>query len=342
MKFYLKSSMAVALLAIWVALGAVFAAPSSVSAAIVSRDINSYVLFALDELDFKGGNTAGTGFITGGNVGVNRADPNPGDSAANMNIGVNGRFVMSDGTHAVADTMRLGSDADVWDVFVNVEKGAFGGTIRNTKTSPIPDWNGGPLIPLNDILNLFPFDPARTTTDPGSAPDLSWSDTNNDWNLAPDVYGEINAQNGTTLNLSAGLYDMRFLNLGQNVTVNMTDQTILQVDDRVALNGATFGANTSGLAEIYIGAESGDNSQFGEGGDIWGQFFSLGNLRLGRANELYGRFWAGQIGSDFNDNVTYIAPDGGVIPEPASCVIWSMLGALAISVGWYRRRKPSR
>ena len=286
--------------------------PQQVSAGLLDlRDLNSYVLFALDEFDFKGGDGITTGIINGGNVGVNRADPNPGDSSANMSIGANASFVMSDGTHAVADTMRLGSDADVWDVFVNVEKGAFGGTIRNTKTTPIPSWNGGPLIALQDILNRFPFDPARTSTDPGNAPDLSWNDTNNDWNLAPGVYGEINPQNGTTLNLSAGVYDMRLLNLGANVTVNMTDQTILQIDDKVSLNGATFGANTNGLARIYIGAESGDNSQFGAGGDIWGQFFSLGNLRLGRGNELYGRFWAGQIGSDFNDNVTYIAPEPG-------------------------------
>ena len=43
------------------------------------RNLDSYVLFALDELDFKGGNTGdGTrGIIDGGNVGVNRADPTP-------------------------------------------------------------------------------------------------------------------------------------------------------------------------------------------------------------------------------------------------------------------------
>jgi hypothetical protein len=297
------------------------------------RNLDSYVLFALDELDFKGGNTGdGTrGIIDGGNVGVNRADPTPGASGADMNIGANGDFVMSDGTHAVSDTMILGSQADVYDVFVNVEKGAFGGTIRNTKTTPIPDWNGGPLIPLADILARFQS--AAPSAD--SNDDVSSSGTGTTWSLAPGVYRDVNSQDGTTLNLSAGEYDMRRLTLGQNVTVNMTDATILRIADDVRLNGADFGTNTTGLAQIYIGAGSGDNSQFGAQGEIWGQFFSLGNLRLGRANDLYGRFWAQQIGSDFNDNVTYIAP----VPVPAA--VWLFASGLIGLVGIARRRKIS-
>ena len=112
----------------------------------------------------------------------------------------------------------------------------------------------------------------------------------------------------------------------------MTDQTILQITDRVALNGATFGANTTGLAQIYIGGNTADNSQFGAGGEIWGQFFALlENLRLGRGNELYGRFWAKQIGSDFNDNVNYINP----VPIPGA--VW-LLGSGLIGLLAIRRR----
>jgi len=30
---------------------------------------------------------------------------------------------------------------------------------------------------------------------------------------------------------------------------------------------------------------------------------------------------------------------GGVIPEPAACVVWSLLGAIGVGVGWWRRRR---
>ena len=59
------------------ALLAVLTIPAAVRAASVSRDINTYVLFALDDLSFKGRNADVTrGFILGGNVGVNRVEPN--------------------------------------------------------------------------------------------------------------------------------------------------------------------------------------------------------------------------------------------------------------------------
>ena len=37
------------------------------------------------------------------------------------------------------------------------------------------------------------------------------------------------------------------------------------------------------------------------------------------------------------DNVAIVAVDA--IPEPTTLIIWSLLGTLAIAVGWWRRRK---
>ena len=31
--------------------------------------------------------------------------------------------------------------------------------------------------------------------------------------------------------------------------------------------------------------------------------------------------------------------DASIVPEPTSLVVWSLLGSLAVGLGWYRRRK---
>ena len=84
----------------------------------INRNLDSYVLFALDELDFKGGNegTNTRGYVLGGNVGVNQ-DGNLGDNQASINVGANGLFVMSDNTQLVGGSIRLGVEASVWDVY---------------------------------------------------------------------------------------------------------------------------------------------------------------------------------------------------------------------------------
>jgi hypothetical protein len=39
------------------------------------------------------------------------------------------------------------------------------------------------------------------------------------------------------------------------------------------------------------------------------------------------------------DDVRFESGDGGVVPEPSTLLIWSLLGCLGITVGWWRRRK---
>jgi len=37
----------------------------------------------------------------------------------------------------------------------------------------------------------------------------------------------------------------------------------------------------------------------------------------------------------------YVEFGGGVIPEPSTLIVWSLLGALGITVGWWRRRRKA-
>ncbi len=39
------------------------------------------------------------------------------------------------------------------------------------------------------------------------------------------------------------------------------------------------------------------------------------------------------------DGFLYVIPEPSSIPEPSTLIIWSLLGALGIAVGWYRKRK---
>ena len=107
----------------------VFNAPfaqASSNGAQIERNVQNYVLFALDSLSFKGGNesTHTKGWVLGGNVGVNNPDPNLGDNTIQMDVGANGLFKMSDNTQLVGGSIRLGPEASVWDAYRAAEAGS--------------------------------------------------------------------------------------------------------------------------------------------------------------------------------------------------------------------------
>ena len=123
-------------------------------------DIDSYVFLARDELDFKGGNEGQNirGYVLGGNVGVNAVDSTPDNSSALLSVGLNGLFVMSPDTQLVGDSIRLGEEASVWDVYRNYELG-IGWSATNTQI-------GGDVV--QGSVNTFTapiFDPWPTTED---------------------------------------------------------------------------------------------------------------------------------------------------------------------------------
>ena len=38
---------------------------------------------------------------------------------------------------------------------------------------------------------------------------------------------------------------------------------------------------------------------------------------------------------------TFTVTDLGSVPEPATIIVWSLLGSLAIAVGWWRRKRAA-
>ena len=142
----------------------------------------------------------------------------------------------------------------------------------------------------------------------------------------------VRFNDNVVVNLGAGIYDMRNLSIGKNVTINVNDATVLEIDRRFDPNdNLLFGTNGgyNGLAKILVGG-FGDNpstdrsAAFSHNAEIHAQFFSPNSwLDLGGGNQLYGRFRADRITGDPNNNV-YM-----VVPEPASCLL-AAIGLIAL------------
>jgi len=307
-------------------------------AAVPSPDINTYVLFAYYELSFKGGDGTTTGIIDGGNVGVNFPDPNPGDSSALINVGTNRSFIMSDGTQLVADSLRFGSDASAWDVFANNQVGACGGTIRNAGPLAFSTPVIAPLdLPLLDFVVGSNVSALDITVNSGSP--LA---------LTAGVYGQVIVQNGEELNLGAGVYFFDDFLMGQNTTITTVDDTIIYVDGKISIgDGSTFGS-AGQLATIQAGGEGVTGAtesavNFGQNVTVFGNFFSPNKrLSLGKATDLYGIFWAYNINSDFNVNVTFVALPNELsdAPEPG---VWTtmLIGLALLGLGGIGRKKTT-
>jgi hypothetical protein len=283
-----------------------------------STDINTYVLFANNSLNFAGGERVGTGNIFGGNVGVNAVA----GSSPTAVVGVNFNFHMSDNTSLVADRLQFGSFASAYDVYYNKTYGSRGGTIRNPPRHTF-------TAPLISSLPALGFTPGRSITD--TATDYTIA-SGSPLTLTPGNYRDITVQQNGILNLSAGTYNIRNLLSDGQTQVNVTDGTILLIDGAFNLgNLSSFGAGTLGLAQVRVGSYnvSGTTINFGQSLEARGLFYGPnGSLKLGGDNNLFGRFWANTITSDKNDNIYF------VVPEPSALVLVS-LGLIACAL---RRR----
>lgn len=313
----------------------------------LSTNLDSYVLFATGEglsdntapLTFKGGNTAGTGYVWGGNVGVNRADGNLGNGTPMINVGANGRFIMQEGTQLVGDSIHLGEEAVVYDVYRNQEQGSgwdVPGVINGTVSSFTPP-----------IFNPMPvlFDPSFTagTVDITVANNTVY---NGGTPLAPGAYGDLRVQDGATIYLTAGTYTFRRFNTGQNFNVYTVPGTIVQVtgdsdpgtlDLQFNGNGSFVGSADPTVESVALFRYLGTEVNFSDNSIFYGVVLApYADIGLGRGMTHYGRFISAQIHSDYNDNIYYrqFTP-GTPIPEPASILL---VGSGLLGLARVRRR----
>lgn len=107
---------------------------------------------------------------------------------------------------------------------------------------------------------------------------------------------------------------------------------------------------TDGTVEFYGGLDV-DNTEFGLGGDGNDVESSLGPYSGNFAHTNQVEFPLGLITGDFSMTTTALVTHDGSnpneitnfsaevrVPEPATIVIWSLLGALGVAVAWWRRR----
>ncbi len=336
-----------------------FVVVSADAFAVPSTDLDSYVLFATGNgvsnnspvLSFKGGNAPNRGYVYGGHVGVNKADPNLNNDPAMISAGLNGKFIMQFGYQLVADSIRLGVEAEVYDVYTNKQvgngwttPGVVNGSI-STFTAPLFD----PMPPLFDAFST------SSTQDIVVAPGTTY---NGGTPLAPGDYRDLSVMNGSTIYLTAGTYTFRRLNTGQNFTIYTVPGTIIQVtgdsdpnslDMQFNGNGSYVGSAIPGVESVALFRYLGTDVQFSDNSTFYGVILAPdAQISLGRAMDLYGRFVGGGFNSDFNDNIYYRdftdpppSPGGGntsAVPEPTTAAVGLLsLGGLALA--FTRRRR---
>ncbi|MGO9109779.1 MAG: hypothetical protein ACLP9L_11145 [Thermoguttaceae bacterium] len=94
-------------------------------------------------------------------------------------------------------------------------------------------------------------------------------------------------------------------------------------------------------AIAYVGTE--DVGSVGEGLDTWGygspaQTYTLsGNGITSLTISSYGYYFTGIGAVPLNDFVLTTQ----AVPEPSTFIVWSLLGTLALGLGWWRKRKAA-
>jgi LPXTG-motif cell wall-anchored protein len=274
----------------------------------LDTDINDYVVFGFQTVAIKGSDIAGRGEIRGGNIGANGIDAQLRSRGilrssldATVNICANKHITMSEGSQVVGDTVRFSSDCTFWDLFANNIIGEGGGT-THAIVQPVGAFPKVAVPPFPS----FGCTAGNDVTVRKGAPAFA---------LAPGSYGAVESQDATTITLSAGVYEMCSLHLGQNVTFRAAVGTILYITGSLNIgNGTRFALDAACGLHAYVGGQGvGANDasiNFGKNTQAAGHFFTLGRINLGNGNDLFGTFWGEHIISDFDIDVTYCPPIG--------------------------------
>jgi len=271
----------------------------------VDRDISSYVLFALNKVDIKGGDETGPSVIPG-NVGVNNPDTFNGVS---LEICTNRDVLFVDGTQLIADSARLPDHCNIDKVFVNTIEGTNGATVRSGRgnyTPPILVPNDGDGT--NEVGELPAFPAFGPCADP-NAPQVILNDANRPPGnpapapLTPGTYGRIKLDGGT-LTLGSGTYTFCSINFSDETGKIITaPDTVVQVVQKMVVDGGDVGPHESAKFFIKNEGNGNDTTNFGQGSNVKGTFWApFGDIDLGRDTKLAGHFWAFHLGSDFGFN----------------------------------------
>ncbi|HEX5096511.1 MAG TPA: hypothetical protein VFX21_10875 [Acidimicrobiia bacterium] len=281
----------------------------------VDRDIDTYVLFGFESVNFKGAESAGRGIISGGNVGANGIDTDPADSEVVVNICANHNVTMDHRSQLVGDSVRATDGCHVWDVYANSLIGS---------PAVVPA-NSGPTAFATPVVTAPAFPSFACNA---AAPvDVGTGATSM---LPPGTYGAVKFKDGSTVTLGAGTYTMCDLNIGKNVNVTTVTGTVLQIEQTFSVSNETvFGPVCD--VPIYVRADgaTGDNDvavNFSKHTSVAGKFFTLlGKIALGNDTDLEGNFWGRRLISDADVNVE------GCRPPPATTTTTSGGGATSSS-----------
>jgi hypothetical protein len=268
----------------------------------VDRDLSSYVLFAFDTLEFKGGQQPDRGVIKGGNVGAGGMDTTPNNSSPMLNICANAAVKMDDGTQVNADTMRITNLCKVWDVYAN---GLTGG-------SDVVPVNSGPTSFSTPLLSTMPTIPAFNC-DANNPVTVRKGDTTT---LAPGTYGNTVFQDNTNVTLQPGIYNFCDLHVGRNAIVTTVAGVEIRIAETFSISNDTLFGNDCNVP-IYVRADGHSSANdvainFSKDTTVFGKFLTLlGKIALGHTTNLNGQFVGHSMISDWNVNVGPCTPSGG-------------------------------